>query len=167
MIKKLLPVILALIGLGGGIGVGKMLQPPHQVVELNPCGDGQVPVQMAATDTGEATAEETGNEYVKLNNQFVIPDVQDERVTAMIVVALSLEVESGGRELVYQQEPKLRDVFLQVLFDHANAGGFRGTFTNSRNMTELRNALREIAQKTVGDKVLDVLIIDIVRQDVG
>lgn len=167
MIKKLLPVILALIGLGGGIGVGKMLQPPPEIVELNPCGDGQMPVQMASAEVEVDGEEETGTEYVKLNNQFVIPDVEDERVAAMVVLSLSLEVETGGRELVYQQEPKLRDVFLQVLFDHANAGGFRGAFTSNRNMTELRTALREIAQKTVGDKVLDVLIIDIVRQDVG
>ena len=47
-------------------------------------------------------------------------------------------------------EPKLRDVFLQVLFDHANMGGFRGAFTRSDVLEPLRTALREAAQKHLG-----------------
>ena len=69
-------------------------------------------------------------EYVKLNNQFVVPVVEDGRVAAMVVLSLSLEVEAGNTEAVYQREPKLRDAFLQVLFDHANVGGFCGSFTD-------------------------------------
>ena len=73
---------------------------------------------------------------------------------------------TGQRETVYAREPKLRDAFLQVLFDHANMGGFRGTFTDSNNMDVLRNALNETARKSMGDLILDVLIMDIARQDV-
>ena len=79
---------------------------------------------------------------------------------------MNLEVAVGGRELVYQREPKLRDAFLQVLFDHANAGGFDGVFTSGRNMALLRDALKETAQKTLGETLNDVLIVDFVRQDV-
>jgi hypothetical protein len=80
--------------------------------------------------------------------------------------ALSLEAKTGAREAIYAREPKLRDAFLQVLFDHANTGGFKGAFTDSGTMNNLRNALTEIAQKTIGDEINDVLVIDIVRQDV-
>ena len=83
----------------------------------------------------------------------------------MVILALSLEVSVGGTEQVYLLEPKLRDVFLQVLFDHANSGGFSGEFTDSTNMVILRDALREAARKTLGKMVSDVLIIDIARQD--
>jgi hypothetical protein len=51
------------------------------------------------------------------------------------------------------------------MFDHANAGGFMGTFTDGSNMILLREALGEVAQSILGPDVTDVLIVDIVRQD--
>jgi flagellar FliL protein len=54
---------------------------------------------------------------------------------------------------------------LQVMFDHANAGGFKGVFTDGANLILLRAALRETAQKLLGDMVVDVLIADLARQD--
>jgi flagellar FliL protein len=163
--KKIFPILLALIGLGGGIFAGKLLRPPPiEIVELQPCGDVGSDPKMASSEhetepEDPMGAEHEGFEYVKLNNQFIIPDVEDGRVAAMVVLSLSLEVSPGGREIVYQREPKL--------FDHANVGGFRGSFTDSSNMSLLRNSLREIAQKTLGEQVSDVLIMDIVRQDVS
>ncbi len=69
-------------------------------------------------------------------------------------------------EKIHAYEPKLRDVFLQVLFDHANMGGFRGAFTRSDMLTPLRTALREAAQKQLGKDIYDVLIVEMSRQDV-
>jgi hypothetical protein len=73
----------------------------------------------------------------------------------------------AGASSVYRVEPKIRDAFLTVLFDHANSGGFDGAFTSSGSMEILRRALREAGQKAVGEAVVsDVLITGIVRQDV-
>lgn len=148
MIKKLLPLLLGLIGLGIGIGAGVFLRHPAEE-----------PAEMAATEP------ETPPEYVKLNNQFVIPVVEAGQVSALVVLSLSLEVTTGSSETVFDREPKLRDVFLQVLFDHANAGGFRGSFTDASNLVVLRQALKEVAMQVMGDMVKDVLITDIARQD--
>ncbi len=105
-------------------------------------------------------------EYAKLNNQFVVPIVKDTVVVALVVLALSVEVVEGSKEAVFLREPKLRDSFLQVLFDHANVGGFDWAFTSADNLSVLRRALREAGQKDLGDDVLnDVLIIEIARQD--
>ena len=148
MLRKLLPLVLGLIGLGIGSGVGIMLRHP--------------------SDESASMAEKLPKvppEYVKLNNQFVIPVVEAGQVAALVVVSLSLEVSAGSAELVFEREPKLRDVFLQVLFDHANAGGFRGSFTDGSNLVILRQALKEVAMQVLGDKVRDVLIVDIARQD--
>lgn len=168
MIKKLFPILLALIGLGAGIGGGMALRPDPEIVAIDPCGDMEAEnmhkEEKVAED--EEDAAESAYEYVKLNNQFVVPDLEDGRVAAMVVLSLSLEATTGAREAIYAREPKLRDAFLQVLFDHANTGGFKGAFTDSGTMTNLRNALTEIAQKTIGDEINDVLVIDIVRQDV-
>jgi hypothetical protein len=82
-----------------------------------------------------------------------------------VILSLSLEIAQGNRERVYEMEPKLRDGFLSVLFNHANAGGFRGAFTQSGNLEALRRALLESAHKALGPEVSDILIADIVRQD--
>jgi flagellar FliL protein len=83
----------------------------------------------------------------------------------MVVLSLSLEVAPGHTEDVYSREPKIRDAFLQVLFDHANSGGFRGSFTDGSNLVVLRRALQEKAVAVLGDIVTDVLITEIARQD--
>ena len=172
MIKKILPILLALVGLGAGVGAGLALRPDPTLVELDPCADPHadgMEEKPAKSDKEEGEAEEgeAAFEYVKMNNQFVVPDLDDGRVAAMVVLSLSLEATTGSREAIYAKEPKLRDAFLQVLFNHANLGGFKGAFTDSEKMTALRKALLEVAQKNIGDDINDVLVIDIVRQDMG
>jgi hypothetical protein len=169
MLRKLLPILLALVGLGAGAGAGFFLRPvPEAEDHAADTVDGaHEPADAhAAEDEGaEAEDAEGGPEYVKMNNQFVIPVVERSRVAAMVVLSLSLEVEPGNTEAVYQREPKLRDAFLQILFDHANTGGFSGTFTDGSNLVVLRNSLKEAAVQVLGKAVTDVLITDIARQD--
>lgn len=149
--RKLLPILMALVGLAAGAGAGVMLRPPPPDA---PDAEQKAPVAPA-----------TLPEYVRLSNQFVVPVVEGGRVSAMVILSLSLEVRPGSTEGVFAREPKLRDAILQVLFDHANAGGFRGAFTDGSNLVILRQALREAATRVLGDNVTDVLIADIVRQD--
>lgn len=151
---KILPILLIVIGIGAGAGAGIFLRPD--------------PSEPAAESHEESEAEEEQDptlEYVKLNNQFVVPIVEQARVSSLVIMSLSLEVPVGATEQVYAIEPKLRDNLLQVLFDHANSGGFRGVFTASDNMTALRRALLEAARKVLGRDVSDVLVSDILRQD--
>lgn len=169
MTKLLLPVLFLLVGIGGGVGAGLFLTPEEEThVAETPCGD--VPAvaddhdASPAAHSSEITVE--GREYARLNNQFVVPVVHDGKVASLVVLSLSLEVETGTKENVFAHEPRLRDLFLQVLFDHANMGGFDGAFTASSNMRILRDALRHTAITNVGGGITDVLIIDIVRQDV-
>ncbi len=153
MIRKLLPLVLCLIGAGAGAGAGLFLRPlPEQT---DPTAE-KVP---APVDPALVP------DYVKLSNQFVVPLVERERISAMVILTLSLEVAQGTTEQVYAREPKLRDAFLQLLFDHANTGGFRGSFTDAANLVILRKGLLDIAKGILGDSVTDVLITDIVRQD--
>ena len=157
MFKKLFPLILALMGLGAGLGGGLALRPtsPDHAAE-------------AKTETEPTAAEgepKDAPEYLKLNNQFVVPVLEDGRVVSMVIMALSLEVAKGASEQVYSREPKLRDAFLQVMFDHANAGGFQGDCTDGSNLILLRKALLEAAQSNLGDLVKNVLISEIARQD--
>ncbi len=175
MIAKLLPVILLIIGTGAGIGAGIMLAPAPEPKAEHAAGD-EMGDDIDHADEEEAHAEnEMGEdvlegdptrEYVKIANQFVIPVVERENLSSLVVIALSLEAKVGMSDKIHLYEPKLRDAFLQVLFDHANMGGFRGAFTRSDVLNPLRTALREAAQKELGKGIYDVLIVEISRQDV-
>ena len=167
MLKKLFPILLGLLGLGIGGGAGFVLRPaPAPTVESSaePAGPGENHAAAPAGHDAEANPT-TAPEYVKMSNQFVVPVLQGGQVSAMVILAISLEVAHGSADPVYAREPKLRDAFLQVLFDHANAGGFSGDFTDSSNLTFLRRALLETAQSILGDSVSDILISDLARQD--
>jgi flagellar basal body-associated protein FliL len=157
MFRKLVPAILPVVGLGIGVGLGLFLRPATPVAQT----EGEQTETEAAAEA--EPVEEP--EYVKLNNQFVVPVLQDGKVISMVILSLSLEIKPGMSQEVYSREPKLRDLFLQVLFDHANAGGFQGSFTDGANLVLLRKTLLEAASIVMDDVVHDVLISDIARQD--
>ncbi|WP_417806277.1 flagellar basal body-associated FliL family protein [Thioclava sp.] len=164
MFGKIFPILLAVIGLAAGGGAGYYLRPPPPDPEATAdCA----PISKDHGDTEvESTEEITAtSEFVKLNNQFIVPVVEDGLVSSLVIMSLSLEVKTGSTEKVYRAEPKLRDAFLQVLFDHANTGGFAGAFTGSANMDRLRTSLTETARTVLGSDVIGVLVSDIVRQD--
>lgn len=165
---KLLPVIIAIVGLLAGAGAGYFLRPAQEPEVLAEGEAGAVDaseVDKKAASKASGDKADAERDYVKLNNQFVIPVVRGSRVASLVVMSLSIEVTTGSTELVFKNEPKLRDVFLQVMFDHANAGGFDGAFTETGTMTMLRRALLEAASQVIGSRAHDILITDIVRQD--
>lgn len=185
MIAKLLPVVLALVGSGAGIGTGLFLRPPPAAVEAKSDDASSSKEEHEDTHADDHAKEKDdhgstddhsgkddhgeksdGPEYVEMSNQFVIPVVSDENLSSLMILSLSLEVAAGQQEKVFSYEPKLRDSFMQVMFDHANTGGFSGAFTDASTLGSLRTALREVAQRDVGVKnVMDVLILEIARQD--
>ena len=188
--KKLLPVILAIVGLGAGLGAGVFLKPAPEEKPEEMSMDGQAADEMDAYDNGayagdmaqgeskDSTYEtamvadvsaaaydpEAVWEYVKLPKQFVVPLIKKDKVSALVVMSISLEVVEGASEEVLGRQPKLRDAFLQVLFSHANSGGFDGAFTTGQSMLDLRGSLLEVAATIVGPNVNSVLIEEIVKQ---
>lgn len=166
--KKLLPVLLAIMGIGAGVGVGIVLKPTEeQHADMPDCiptpgADGH---EMAKAPEMEETDMLAVREYVKMSNQFVVPIVGPDRIASLVVVSLSLEVTPGQTASVYSREPRLRDGFLQVLFDHANVGGFAGSFTEADKLDGLRRTLLQTARDHVGPAVTDILITEIARQD--
>lgn len=174
MLKKLFPVLMGVAGAGAGIAVATVF--PGGAPEVS---EAEAHAETKSTkehadpkdhgdhsDHGDHAGESDGYEYVKLTNQFVVPIVEQKRVVSMVVLSLSLEAVTGQEQKIYTMEPKLRDGFLRVLFDHANMGGFGGTFTDAAMLDVLRNGLRDVARRELGDKVRNVLIVDIARQDV-
>lgn len=157
---KLLPITLMLLGGAVGAGAGIFLKPAEPVCETpEGCEEKKEIAEPAAEDEQEDVS------YIAMQNQFVVPVIRSERVQALVVLSLSLETLPDKAEAIFSREPKIRDVFLQVLFDHAHIGGFDGTFTESGRLSVLKVALLEAARSVVGTIVSDVIITDIVRQE--
>lgn len=173
MLRLILPVVLLILGVAGGVGAGIFLgtpsdeSPETEVAADHDAGAHGTPEE-GAHDTGHAEDAAPSNgatEFVRLNNQFVVPIVRNGSVRSLVVMSLTLEVDTGQNSAVFDREPRLRDAFLQVMFAHANAGGFDGSFTEAAAMAPLREALGEAAVNILGPVLRDVLIVDITRQD--
>jgi hypothetical protein len=168
--KKLLPIVLLLIGLGAGGGVGWVLQPAAEAAPAVPDaqaqgqGNGAAGQDQPAPPTDYRPAPEN-LETVRMPNQFVVPLIRDGQVYAMVVIGLALELEAGSGFTLADSEPRLRAIFLQVLFDHANLGGFDGVFTAGEALLSLRRTLREAARAEIGPDLYDILITELLRQE--
>lgn len=181
--KLLLPVGLAFAGLGAGIGAGMALKPTPEAEEAE-AGHGAACAQGEAECGGAAGAQaaepdpfapapprakpepegEVAN--VALEKPFVVPVFRGERIVAMVVASVAIEMDAQGAASVEARTPRLRDAFLAAMFRHANSGGFDGAFTEGRKVEDLRAALVAAAQGVFGETaVYDVLITEILRQD--
>lgn len=149
MRRLFLSLLLILGAAAAGLTAGQIWKPGAEQAPTPP--DGADPVPNAGAD------------FIRLNNQFIVPILSEGRVSALVVLSLSLEITPGQAEQVYLREPKLRDAFLQVLFDHANTGGFSGAFTDAANLVQLRRALLDEARLVLGEVVSNVLITEIAR----
>ncbi len=169
MKKLILPLLFLILGTAAGAGVGLFVLPPPPAAET---ADAAAACPEPATAGEGGHGEEalplhaTPSVFVPLGNQFVVPLLDDDSVSALVVISVSLEIPQGEEEAVLASEPRLRDAFLQVLFDHANTGGFDGTFTATEPMRSLRLALNVAARDVLGESARNVLIVDIVRQEV-
>lgn len=167
MKKLILPLLLVIFGVGGGAAGGFFLKPEApEVASEDGTHDCPAPEDaIVLAEEEEDGMPPKGTEYVKLNNQFVVPVLKSGRVSALVILSLSVEVSGDQDATVFEREPKLRDMFNEVLFFHANTGGFDGVFTDFNKMDSLRKGLSQAAHKVLGGTHVGVLITDIVRQE--
>jgi len=174
MKKILLPVLIALLGLGAGVGAGVALKPApeEEAVAENPCAEPPCADAAAAPDPFAPVAMTRAKPegelvIVAMDKPFVVPVFAGERVTAMMVLSVAVEIVAAEETQVTALQPRLRDALLGVMFRHANSGGFDGTFTEGRRMDDLRSGLFAAAAGVLGSAAIgEVLITEIARQDV-
>lgn len=80
--KKLLPILLALIGTASGIGAAVLLKDAKPAASTN---SEEIQKDVASHPTPSSADIQTS--YVKLNNQFIVPVIDGERVAAIIVLS--------------------------------------------------------------------------------
>ena len=120
----------------------------------------------AAADDGHGDGHGGGDVFVELDQQFIVPVIAEGRVNSMVVMSVTLEVAPETQGPAQERQPRIHDRFLRVMLDHANSGGFDGTFTANGAMDRLRQALLETGRNELGSGLNDILILDLNRQEV-
>jgi flagellar protein FliL len=162
--KVMLPAVIALLGLGVGVGAGLALKPAAPAAAESDCVEEPCAEEAPAAPPVAASAR---RETVALDLPFVVPVFESDRVAAMVVLTVALDVGAGQRAATLALQPRLRDAFLSAMFRHANSGGFDGSFTAGERMADLKAALLVAAREVMGPvAVAEVLVTEIVRKDV-
>jgi hypothetical protein len=174
--KRLMPILIALLGLAAGVGAGLALKPAPEAEAAagNPCPEhSETPCAAAEPPDPFKPAEDAGHAiegeavYVPFEKSFVVPVFAGEKVVAMVVVSLSVATDEEGAHAIEAIQPRLRDSFLKVMFRHANSGGFDGHFTTGQKMDDLKSALLVAAREALPEyPVGEIIVTEIARQDV-
>lgn len=153
----ILPLLSLVIGLGAGGGAA---------IFLGKNGTSDHVAADPAAGPEPAQVDPASLDIVKLPNQFVVPVIVNNRVRSMVILAVALEVDAAQADFVRTKEPKLRDTFLDELFNLAAIGGFKDDIITRKTLEIVRAALTVRAQDSLGLKDVKVLVTDMARQDV-
>ncbi len=190
MVKKILMLLLPLLGFVGGAVGGDLLHAPKSdeksvaadgeaaahgeagaEQEASAAHDAEAGAEHAATDEsggghGEGEGGEGGElDWFKFPNQFFVPIIRNGTPTAVMVLTLSIEMPAASRPKIEAQEARLRDALLGALLIEANTGGFDGNFTSETSLRRLRESLLAAGRRAGGADVQRILIEDIGRQE--
>lgn len=186
MVKKILMLLLPLLGFVGGAIGGDLLHAPKSagkdvaVDSETATGGGtaaahddpaaqEAGAEHAAGDAsgaghGEGDASAGALDWFKFPNQFFVPIIRNGTPTAIMVLTLSIEMPAEARPGIEAQEARLRDALLGALMIEANTGGFDGNFTSETRLRRLRESLLAAGRRAGGGDVRRILIEDIGRQ---
>lgn len=164
--KKLIPIIVAIMGLGGGVTAGTILKPEAKAEDA---------MAMVEDGKGEkATADYKGKEekdakksdyvYVGLDKPFFAPVLRNNNKHTLVRLDIHLEVPPDLEEYVVKHEPKLRDGFLRAVMSFSHDGGFARVH-GSEGFEVLSDDLLLSARDVLGDKVRAVLIGEILTRE--
>lgn len=153
--KKILPILIIILGVIGGLGAGVFLKPAPTAE------DGASVASHEEVDEGPPAA----RSFVKIGRQTIVPVVDDGETQALMLFELAVDVPETKVDEVHRMEPRLRDAFLRELFQMSYTGAFLTDFTEERIIEELRRNLTNAARNYLGHKEAEVLILDVMRQE--
>ena len=165
MLKKIMPLLALILGLAGGGAAAIFLAPPP---DDQPMSQNEATTPDAQSETSSDDLQDGASdsfEIVKLPSQFVVPVIMDNRVRAMVILTVALEVEVGQGDRVRALEPKLRDEFLAELFSLAALDGFKDEMISRKTLELVKRALSVRSSGVLGLQNVNVLVTDMARQD--
>lgn len=152
MKKILISLVFLIMGLSGGYAAGMFTGGTKEAGEPDTHAEG-------------AHADPLDSSYIKMHNQFIVPIVRDDVVRSMVILTLAVQADEHSAEEIALVEPKLQAAFLSALFDYSSIGGFTGNFTSPDWRKAIQNLLLTTAREEVSEKITDVLLLGINRQD--
>ena len=171
--KKILPILLIVLGIVGGGAAGMFLKPPppppdeaaEAEKEAMAKAEKKKKEEQDAEDGVEAGGPPDDRAFVKVGRQTIIPVLDGGETRALMMFELAVDVPAESAGLVHEMEPRLRDAFLRELFQMSYTGAFLTEFTDDKVIDELRRNLTRAARRYVGEEAREVLILDVMRQE--
>ncbi|MEL6859951.1 MAG: flagellar basal body-associated FliL family protein [Pseudomonadota bacterium] len=103
--------------------------------------------------------------YYKFSREFVVPIMRGGQVKSLVILHISLETDSATSERLFSEEPKLRDNIMTTLIELSNDGRTLVDVTQVNNYETIRSMILMNLQDSISDKIKNVLIGDIAKQD--
>ncbi|MDB2438720.1 hypothetical protein N9W89_08405 [Hellea sp.] len=103
--------------------------------------------------------------YLKFKRQFVVPVMTHGKIDALVIMNLSLEMNSDAPGNAYSLEPKFRDAITRELLALSNEGVFGANLTSTESYEDVRSTLLSATKAILPDGIQNILILDIARQD--
>lgn len=160
-----MPIFALFFGFAGGGTAAIVFAPAPKEEHMPNSESGTSKTHSEASVDDKKDAASDNREIVKLPSQFVVPVILNNRVRAMVILAIALEVEAGQGDRVRELEPKLRDEFLAELFNLAAIDGFKDELITRKTLELVKRVLRVRSNEVLGMENVTVLITDMARQD--
>jgi flagellar basal body-associated protein FliL len=120
----------------------------------------------AKKDGHGASAGSSESAYFKFSREFVVPMIQNERVSSLVILNINVESDAAMSDKLFSQEPVIRDVIMTTLIEISGDGKTFQSMTSIENYETLRSLILVALQKKFPDMgIKNILILDIARQD--
>lgn len=179
MLNKILPIIITLVAVAGAGFAAMTLKggpadvpPPahgddHAGSDSHGGGHGGGDHGDSHGSVKQVHSEDSTNGlgYFNFRRNFIVPVVDDQRVRALILINVSIEMNESGIEDAQAREPNIRDAFMKTLLAMSHEGMFNQDITNPDVYSEVQARLLETAKLNVDESVRSILLVDYARQD--
>jgi flagellar FliL protein len=104
--------------------------------------------------------------FYRFSREFVVPMLENGRVSSLVILNISLEIDPAISTRLFSIEPALRDSIMTTLIALSNDGRTFESITKLENYESLRAMVLMNLQTVVPDGIHNVLIMDMARQDI-
>ncbi len=160
--KFLAPVLLAILGIVGGVVIGAVMKPATETPDAGADGDAPESAEFSDKDPIESASD---SEYTPLEKKILAPFTRKDGRSAFVAVEITLEMAPGRGEWARGHEPKLAAAFLVVVTAFAAGGAFDDHQHAPHTLKELNAELLKAARKVLGAPVRKVLIANLLTSD--
>ncbi len=172
--KLIITSLVAIIFIAAGSFAGVVLKSPSSAAASASDDHGDGHGDDHGGDHGKKKKDSHGDDhgkssgdsaYYKFSREFVVPIMRGGQVKSLVILHISLEADSSTTEKLFSEEPKLRDNIMTTLIGLSNDGRTLERPTEVSNYETIRAMVLMNLQDAISDKIKNVLIVDVAKQD--